>query len=474
MAMIASRIIVPVPFILALVLAGPAASQDMVERAREIRAQLLAKKAEREEQDRRAGVLGRMVTEARQRLSKVDAEMQNAEHRRAQAAADSEQAISRLAELDGVVGRERAQHRARVAGLYRAARIGAGAAGWTGASSENVRLARYLVTAAARGQEKVARLEIERGSHLAALDRARAERDSAASIATALQSERFALESEVARAESEAQAFASNAQDAAAGVAELEASAKTLEKELAAVTPKPAPAAPRPSTLATTAAADEPTDQRHLVPGQGATAGTQPALATREPAGEARAAADPAAISNDAAATAAPAADPNAAAAAAQKNPAPEKRPGLLSRLFRGGNADADKFASRKGSLAAPVGGKVVASYGQQHKSGNTYRGVIVRSKGGAPVRTVAEGQVIFSGSLSGMGNTVIVSHGGRYHSVYARLGSLRFQEGDRIGAGDVVGNMPGDDPDLHFELRDSGQAVDPLPWVGGSGAFGQ
>jgi len=447
---------------IAVALAAPVAApaEDMTERARQIREQLLAKKREREEQDRRAALLGRMVVEAKQRLSKVDAEIQNAEHRRAKAAADIEQAIARLAELDGVVGRERAAHRARIAGMYRAARIGAGAAGWTGATTENVRLARYLVTAAAARQEKVSRVEIERGSHLAALDRARAEQETAAATLSALQSERFGLESEVARAEADAEQFAAQARTAAAGLSELEASARTLEKELAAAAPKQAPPPKTPA-----AAPRQRPDT--------ALAKSLPPKDSGLPRAPAAAGADVEAGQPPAGATASANAGPYAAEqppAQAEPQPAasPEKRPGLLSRLFRGGSADADKFAARKGQLAAPVGGKVVANYGQQHKSGNKYRGVIVRSKGGAPVRTVAEGQVIFSGTLSGMGNTVIVSHGGRYHSVYARLGSVRFKEGDRIGAGDIVGNMPGDDPDLHFELRDAGQAVDPLPWVKG------
>jgi septal ring factor EnvC (AmiA/AmiB activator) len=133
-----------------------------------------------------------------------------------------------------------------------------------------------------------------------------------------------------------------------------------------------------------------------------------------------------------------------------------------------GGDRDADAFASTKGNLPPPVAGKVVANYGQQHKSGATYRGVILRAGHNAPIKAVASGKVSFAGNLPGLGNTVIVSHGGRYHTVYARLGTMNVKEGESIGRGTSIGALPDDNADMHFELRDQGKAVDPGPWLKG------
>lgn len=146
------------------------------------------------------------------------------------------------------------------------------------------------------------------------------------------------------------------------------------------------------------------------------------------------------------------------------------RRRGLLSRLF-GDDADQDResdaFAGARGTLPAPVAGKVVANYGQQHKSGATYRGVILRAVRGDPVEAVHGGKVSFAGPVPGLGNAVIVSHGGRYHTVYARLGDLDVREGQKVKPGARLGQLPDDNADMHFELRDQGRAVDPLPWLG-------
>jgi murein DD-endopeptidase MepM/ murein hydrolase activator NlpD len=156
--------------------------------------------------------------------------------------------------------------------------------------------------------------------------------------------------------------------------------------------------------------------------------------------------------------------DADAAATEAEKN----KRPNLLSRMFGGGDRESDAFASSRGSLPPPVAGKVVANYGQQHKSGATYRGVILRAGHSAPIKAVAGGKVSFAGNVPGLGNTVIVSHGGRYHTVYARLGSLEVKEGESVGGGTEIGTLPADNADMHFELRDQGKAIDPVPWLKG------
>ncbi len=131
-------------------------------------------------------------------------------------------------------------------------------------------------------------------------------------------------------------------------------------------------------------------------------------------------------------------------------------------------------FARLKGSLKVPMRGRVIARFGQSHESGALYRGLIVRGAGGGAVTAVATGDVIFAGEFPGLGATLILSHGERYHTVYARMASVRFPVGVRVDRGTVLGAMPAGDGDLHFEMRLAGKPFDPLPWFpGGASAFG-
>ena len=88
-------------------------------------------------------------------------------------------------------------------------------------------------------------------------------------------------------------------------------------------------------------------------------------------------------------------------------------------------------------------------------------------------VKSVARGEIVFAGPFPGMGNTVIISHGDRFHTVYARLAALDQEVGDVVRAGQQVGSVSVLTRTLHFEIRREGQTTDPLKWFArGRGAF--
>lgn len=132
-------------------------------------------------------------------------------------------------------------------------------------------------------------------------------------------------------------------------------------------------------------------------------------------------------------------------------------------------------FENMKGELAAPVRGEVLSTYGQKRASGRVQQGVLVRAGGDMQVASVAGGEIVFSGPFPGLGNTIIINHGDRFHTVYAQLDVLQHEVGERVRANEVVGTLAGSEPVLHFELRAQGKAVDPTAWfAGGYSAFGR
>ena len=128
-----------------------------------------------------------------------------------------------------------------------------------------------------------------------------------------------------------------------------------------------------------------------------------------------------------------------------------------------------DAFARLRGKLAWPVGGKLVARFGESRAGGVKWDGVLVATERGAPVRAVYGGRVIYADWLPGLGLLTIIDHGDGYMSLYGHNERLYKTVGERVSAGDTVGSA-GDSggsnrTELYFEIRKSGKAVDPRPW---------
>jgi septal ring factor EnvC (AmiA/AmiB activator) len=128
-----------------------------------------------------------------------------------------------------------------------------------------------------------------------------------------------------------------------------------------------------------------------------------------------------------------------------------------------------DAFAHLRGKLAWPVGGRLVARFGEPRAGGVKWDGVLVATERGAPVRAVYGGRVIYADWLPGLGLLTIVDHGEGYMSLYGHNERLYKAAGERVNAGDTLGSA-GDSggsnrPELYFEIRKAGKAVDPRPW---------
>ena len=116
------------------------------------------------------------------------------------------------------------------------------------------------------------------------------------------------------------------------------------------------------------------------------------------------------------------------------------------------------------GGISSPYGFRIHPIYG----TSRLHTGVDYNSPSGAPIASAAPGTVIFVGTFSGYGNTVMVSHSGGYTTLYAHMSGFNTSTGASVGRGDTLGFVGSTGlstgPHLHFEIRLNGSAIDPAP----------
>lgn len=120
--------------------------------------------------------------------------------------------------------------------------------------------------------------------------------------------------------------------------------------------------------------------------------------------------------------------------------------------------------------LGSPVAGRVTSGLGARvaPKAGasTNHAGIDIAVPVGTPVRAGANGIVVSSGRLGALGNAIVVDYGSGTIARYGHLSQLIAKAGDRVAAGEVIGNSGNTGnstgPHLHYEVRRNGRAVDP------------
>src|SRR3990167_2356815 len=111
-----------------------------------------------------------------------------------------------------------------------------------------------------------------------------------------------------------------------------------------------------------------------------------------------------------------------------------------------------------------PAKGPVISTYSRLNK------GINIAGRLGTPIFATAQGQVVYSGNgLRGYGNLIIIKHNARYLTAYAHNSAVFVKEGDWVNAGKKIasmGNTGARQVMLHFEIRVSGQHVNPLRYL--------
>ncbi|MGI9950865.1 M23 family metallopeptidase [Moorellaceae bacterium AZ2] len=121
--------------------------------------------------------------------------------------------------------------------------------------------------------------------------------------------------------------------------------------------------------------------------------------------------------------------------------------------------------------MAVPVSGEIIKPYGwlpvKEGQPQQLHSGIDIKAKGDIPVRAAMDGRVIRAGEDPVLVQVVEIDHGGGLVTVYGTLGKIYVRPGQTVRQGDTIAVLAsGPAVQLHFEVRENGQAVDPLPYL--------
>jgi septal ring factor EnvC (AmiA/AmiB activator) len=124
-------------------------------------------------------------------------------------------------------------------------------------------------------------------------------------------------------------------------------------------------------------------------------------------------------------------------------------------------------FRAQHGRLPFPVAGR--AEIQSVRSPTGQGKALVMVSSPGALVRSVHPGRVAFADDYPGLGNTVILDHGGQHYTVSAHLDRISVSAGDELSSGQAIGTVGTYDqqPGLLFEVRSGQTTLDSPKWFG-------
>jgi len=115
----------------------------------------------------------------------------------------------------------------------------------------------------------------------------------------------------------------------------------------------------------------------------------------------------------------------------------------------------------------APILGKVTQKFDIKTK----HYAIDITAKTGTPVKSVADGTVIFAEWTAETGYVIIIEHTNGFLSVYKHNASLLKKQGDLVLTGEAIATVGNTGefstgPHLHFELWNDGYPIDPSQFI--------
>jgi murein DD-endopeptidase MepM/ murein hydrolase activator NlpD len=114
-----------------------------------------------------------------------------------------------------------------------------------------------------------------------------------------------------------------------------------------------------------------------------------------------------------------------------------------------------------------PVNGPITSGFGPRW--GSFHEGIDISAPTGTPIRAAMSGNIVIAAYTGGYGNYTCISHGGALSTCYGHQSGFArtsgsISQGSILGYVGSTGHSTG--PHLHFEVRVTGQAVDPLGYL--------
>ncbi len=98
------------------------------------------------------------------------------------------------------------------------------------------------------------------------------------------------------------------------------------------------------------------------------------------------------------------------------------------------------------------------------------HHGLDIAARSGTPIKSPADGVVIYASIAGGYGKVVLIDHGYDVTTRYGHLSEFNVAVGQKVRRGDIIGKVGNTGrstaPHLHYEVRVRSVPVDPLQYI--------
>jgi murein DD-endopeptidase MepM/ murein hydrolase activator NlpD len=124
------------------------------------------------------------------------------------------------------------------------------------------------------------------------------------------------------------------------------------------------------------------------------------------------------------------------------------------------------------GTFSVPSHGPITSGFGYRiHpilKRRRMHSGIDFGAPMGSPIYAAAAGEVFHAGWLGSYGRYIVILHGDSISTLYGHCSVLEVQPGQYVRRGQVIGRVGSTGfstgPHLHFEVREDGVPIIPMP----------